>query len=271
MIDKLLIGVIHLPRLPSTQYKGGLDVEDIIEGSIRESKLLEELGFGGIIVENFGDAPYLKRVRDPLTLAVIAVITREVVRSVNVDVGLNVLRNSGLEAYSVAVATGAKFIRVNSLSEVLITDSGIIEPEASRLRSVRFNYPGIKVYADIMCKHGGSLSYLAYKEQRLANEAENLLRELVLDIVERGRADAVIVTGPRTGIEPAVDQLAIVKEVSPVPVIVGSGVTPDNMSKLLKYADGVIVGSYIRVGGKAGNPVDVERARLFVRKFMEFK
>ncbi len=271
MTDKLLIGVIHLPRLPSTQHKGGLEVEDLIENSIRESKLLEELGFGSIIVENFGDAPYLKRVGDPLTLAAITTITREVVRSVNVDVGLNVLRNSGLEAYSVAVVTGAKFIRVNSLSEVLITDSGIIEPEASRLRSARFNYPGIKVYADVACKHGGSLSYLTYKEQRLTNEAGNLLRELVLDIVERGGADAVIVTGPRTGVEPTVDHLAVVKEVAPVPVIVGSGVTPDNMDKLLKHADGVIVGSYIRVEGKAGNPIDVERARLFVRKFRELK
>lgn len=139
---KLLLGVIHLPRLPSTHYAGEAGVEEIAEKAVKESKILEELGYGGIIVENFGDAPFLKRVKDPLTLAAFTVIAREVVKSVRIDVGINLLRNSGLEAYSVALATGAKFIRVNSLVETLLTDSGIVEPEAPRLRNVRFNYPG---------------------------------------------------------------------------------------------------------------------------------
>ncbi len=266
---KLLLGVIHLPRLPSTHYAGEAGVEEIAERAVKESKILEELGYGGIIVENFGDAPFLKRVKDPLTLAAFTVIAREVVKSVRIDVGINLLRNSGLEAYSVALATGAKFIRVNSLVETLLTDSGIVEPEAPRLRNVRFNYPGVKIFADIVCKHGSSLSYLTYKEQSLVKGGTEPLEELVADAVERGRADALIVTGPRTGEEPDVEFLSKVKSVSPVPVLVGSGATPENLEVLLRRADGVIVGSYIKTNGKAGNPVDFERARRFVSKFNE--
>ncbi len=269
---KLLIGVIHLPRLPSTHYVSEVKVEEILERAVKESKLLEELGFSGLIIENFGDAPFLKRVKDPLTLSVFTVITREVVRSVSIDVGVNLLRNSGLEAYSVALAAGAKFIRVNSLIETLLTDSGIIEPEAPRLRNIRFNYPGIKVYADILCKHGASLNYLTYREQSSMKSDvndEELMRELVMDAVERGKADALIVTGLRTGEEPSIEFLSKIKNVSPVPVIVGSGARPENLEKLMMNADGVIVGSYIKINGKAGNPLDVEKAKQFVSKFNE--
>lgn len=266
---KLLVGVIHLPRLPSTHYVGEVGVEEVVERAVKESRILEELGYGGIIVENFGDAPFLKRVRDPLTLAAFTVVAREVVKSVRIDVGINLLRNSGLEAYSVALATGAKFIRVNSLIETLLTDSGVVGPEAPRLRNVRFNYPGVKIFADIVCKHGSSLSYLAYREQSLVKGGTEPLEDLVADAVERGRADALVVTGTRTGEEPDVEFLSKVKSVSPVPVLVGSGATPENLEALLRRADGVIVGSYIKADGKAGNPVDFERARRFISKFNE--
>jgi membrane complex biogenesis BtpA family protein len=266
---KLLVGVIHLPRLPSTHYVGEVGVEEVVERAVKESRILEELGYGGIIVENFGDAPFLKRVRDPLTLAAFTVVAREVVKSVRIDVGINLLRNSGLEAYSVALATGAKFIRVNSLVETLLTDSGVVGPEAPRLRNVRFNYPGVKIFADIVCKHGSSLSYLAYREQSLVKGGTEPLEDLVADAVERGRADALVVTGTRTGEEPDVEFLSKVKSVSPVPVLVGSGATPENLEALLRRADGVIVGSYIKADGKAGNPVDFERARRFISKFNE--
>jgi Predicted TIM-barrel enzyme len=86
-----------------------------------------------------------------------AVIVREVVKNTGFKVGVNLLRNSGREAYSIAVAAGAKFIRVNALVETIVSDSGIIEPEAPKLRTIRFNYPGVEVYADILVKHSASL------------------------------------------------------------------------------------------------------------------
>lgn len=261
-----VIGVLHLPSLPYVGVRPSQSLDEVIERAISEARILEEAGFTAVLVENFGDYPYRKRVRDPLALASMTVVVREVVKGVSIGVGVNILRNSGLEAYSVAVATGARFIRVNALSEVVVSDSGLLEPEAPRLRVVRANYPWVKVYADVLVKHGGSLSLVA---QRVTGELKSLtlddvVRELVLDYAERDRADALVVTGGRTGEPPSLELLRTVRKHSPVPVIVGSGATPENVGELLKYSDGVIVGSYVRRGGRAGNPIDVERARKFV-------
>lgn len=270
---KLLIGMVHLPRLPSTSFRCEVDLNSVVETAVREALTLIEEGFDAVLVENFGDTPYLKRVEDPLTIASMTVVVREVVRSVKAPVGVNFLRNSGLEAYSIAVASGAKFVRVNALVETLITDSGIIEPEAPRMREVRLNYPGIRVFADVVSKHAASLSYAqrrAQIEHVAADPHGKALESIVLDLTERGGADAVVVTGLRTGDEPDEQTLKKVKECSRMPVIVGSGLNPRNVEKLLKHADGAIVGSYIRVDGKAGNPLSLERVRELVKAVRAF-
>ncbi|MEM4970198.1 MAG: BtpA/SgcQ family protein [Sulfolobales archaeon] len=268
------IAVIHLPRLPYIASRAEHGVEEIVERATSEAKILEGLGYNAIIVENFRDHPYRKRVLDPLAISSMSIVVREVVRSTSLEVGVNMLRNSGREAYSIAVASGARFIRVNSLIETIVSDSGIIEPEAPRLSTIRRNYPGVKVYADIAVKHAVSLNYvLSIIESealiRRVGASEGLqdyLGELVRDYVERGGADALIVTGLRTGEPPSIDFLKIVKKNSSVPVLVGSGASPENIEKLARYSDGVIVGSYIREGGKAGKPLDLERARRFIEK-----
>ncbi len=268
---KELIGVIHLPRLPYVDAKVEFDLGEVTERAVGEARAMEEEGFTGVIVENYGDSPYRKRVRDPLALATMALIVKEVARSVSVDVGVNVLRNSGLEAYSIARAAGARFVRVNALAEIVVSDSGILEPEAPRMRAVRINYPGVRVYADVLVKHGRSLplALAAIEAGTSGTPLEELVRALVLDYVERAGADALVVTGERTGEPPSLERLRLVKRFSSAPVVVGSGASPENLGALLESSDGVIVGSYIRRGGRAGNPLDPERLRRFARAFRE--
>ncbi|WP_440058949.1 BtpA/SgcQ family protein [Thermogladius sp. 4427co] len=261
-----VVGVIHLPRLPYSDTLVEFDLDRVVESVLREASILEELGYDSVIVENYGDAPYPKRVRDPLALSVIALIVREVVKNTSLRVGVNILRNSGREAYAVAVATGARFIRVNALTETIVSDSGVIEPEAPRLRAIRSNYRGVEVYADILVKHAGSLTLAI---QALAGKVSGdplaLLPEIVRDAVERGGADKVVATGLRTGEAPDPVFVKRVRESSPVPVILGSGATPENIGLYKPYIDGVIVGSYIKRDGRAGNPVDPGRAEKFIK------
>ena len=49
-----------------------------------------------------------------------------------------------------------------------------------------------------------------------------------------------------------------VKEAVPegTPVLVGSGVTEENIGAYMEWADGVIVGTSVKVGGVVSNPVD---------------
>ena len=243
-------------------------MEELIERATRDAKILEEISFNGILVENFGDKPYLKRVLDPLTLAAMTIIVREIVKSISIPVGVNLLRNSGLEAYSIATIAGGKFIRVNALVEVLLTNSEIIELEASRLRTIRLNYPGIEIFKDIVCKHGVSVTFTNLSAIYGVDET---LKTIVFDAIERGGADYIIVIGARTGEPPTPQLLEKIYRVSPVPIVIGSDTTPENICKLLSYARGAIVGSYIKIGGRAGNPIDLERAKRFIEALRNYR
>ncbi|MEM1928030.1 MAG: BtpA/SgcQ family protein [Acidilobaceae archaeon] len=266
-----VIAVIHLPPLPRSSARVEWSLEAVVERAVREARVLEELGYDAVIVENFGDKPYQKRVSDPLSLASFTVVAREVARAVSIPVGLSLLRNSGREAYAVAVATGARFIRVNALADVVFSDSGVLEPEAPRLRDLRVNYPGVEVYADVLVKHAASsrlaLSLIEAGHAIIAKgSVEDYVKELILDHVERCGASALIVTGLRTGEAPPLELVAVIRKLSPTPVLVGSGVTAENVREYLRVSDGVIVGSYIRDGGRAGAMLDAERARRLLEE-----
>ncbi|ASJ17153.1 hypothetical protein A3L04_08760 [Thermococcus chitonophagus] len=246
--SKPLIGVVHLRPLPGSPRFSG-DLEDAIENAVRDARTYEEAGFDAIIVENFGDYPFAKEVGKE-TVAAFTVVAKEVRREVSIPVGINVLRNDCIAAYGIAYSVKAEFIRVNVLTGVAFTDQGIIEGCARDLALVKRLLPGVKVFADVHVKHAVHFSRL---------------EDAVLDTVERGGADAVIVSGSRTGSEVSLNDLKTVKKVSRVPVIVGSGVNPQNLPLLAKFADGFIVGTWVKEGGITENPVSIERAKALVR------
>ena len=89
------------------------------------------------------------------------------------------------------------------------------------------------------------------------------IAELVRD-VEFFNADVVIATGQRTGHAADLDYIRAIKSGASLPVLVGSGVTPDNVREILGIVEGVIVASALKVEGCWWNPVDPERARQLV-------
>ncbi|MBO8174223.1 MAG: BtpA/SgcQ family protein [Thermococcus sp.] len=252
---KVLIGMVHLKPLPGSYlYDGNFD--EVVEHAIDEAKKLEKAGFDAIMVENFRDIPFPKTV-EKITVAAMSVIAKAIREEVSLPLGINVLRNDGIAAYSIAYAVKADFIRVNVLSGVAYTDQGIIEGIAYELAKLRKLLPSkIKVFADVHVKH-------AYH----FGEFEDALR----DTIERGLADAVIISGKATGSEVDLEKLKKAKEISPVPVIVGSGTTYDNLPKLWKYADGFIVGTWIKKEGKTKNDIDLRRAKKLVELANELR
>jgi membrane complex biogenesis BtpA family protein len=264
-----VIGVVHLPRLPSIYTKSEKSIDEIVSIAVSESKILEEQGYDGVIIENYGDYPYKKRVEDPLTIAVMTRITRAVVEKTRFKVGVNILRNSGREAYAIATATGARFIRVNSLVQTIVSDSGLIEPEAPLMRELMHNYPGVEIYADFMVKHAGDLYLLAtyWKNVVKPLDIETVIKDVLYDLAWRGKADKIVLTGLRTGEPPDVPYVKIVKKHSPIPVVIGSGISVENADLYLDLADGFIVGSFIKKNGIAGNPLDPERSATLIGKF----
>ncbi len=270
------IAVIHLPNLRRIAFEKRVD--DLVRYVENEIRIVAEAGFDGVVIENFNDKPYGKRVRDPEILGLASIALYVARKNFDGLLGLSLLRCSAVEAYRIAYAMGADFVRVNTLVETIATDSGLIEPTAPELAELRIFMPGLKIFADVLCKHSGSLDLLLRFVTNLATNRGDwatILRETIIEIVkdltERGCADAIIVTGGRTGEPPSLDLVKLVREATSLPLIVGSGATPENVEKYLRYADGVIVGSYIKKDGRAGNPTDPERARKFMEKIKKLK
>src|SRR5947208_3328985 len=87
------------------------------------------------------------------------------------------------------------------------------------------------------------------------------LDQTARDLVHRGLADALVVSGPATGqATPLTDVKRVRSAVADVPLLIGSGVTAETIAELLSVADGVIVGTSVKRNGDVRLPV--ERARV---------
>jgi predicted TIM-barrel enzyme len=78
--------------------------------------------------------------------------------------------------------------------------------------------------------------------------------------------DAILVAGPMAGAEPDISWVQEAKEaVGPdVPVLLNTGARAENIRQFLQVADGVIVGSSLKVDGYTWNPVDPARVGAFM-------
>jgi membrane complex biogenesis BtpA family protein len=192
-------------------------------------------------------------------VAAMAAVSREVVRAAEMPVGINVLRSDGEAAIAVATASGAHYVRINVHMGAVVADQGIVQGSSQfsvRLRSALKSRA--LIFADVGVKHAAPI-------------AGRSLDIETRDLTERGLADAVIVTGDRTGVETSVTDVEIVRRSTALPLLVGSGATPENIEQMLPKVNGLIVGSYFKKDGAGHNPVDESRVQRFVRRFAELR
>lgn len=248
-----LIGVVHLQPLPGSPRWGG-DLAAVERAALADAEAYRSGGADGLIVENFGDAPFFANRVPPETVAAMARLATAVVAAAgSLPVGINVLRNDALAALGIAAASGAHFLRVNVLTGATVTDQGLIQgPAAELLRRRRLlggdgAAGGIAVLADVLVKHAAPLAPLT-------------LETAVRDTLERGGADGVIVSGSGTGEPTALVDLQRARAAAMgAPVLVGSGCTAATAPDLAGCCDGVIVGTALKHHGQIGQPVDPQR------------
>ncbi|MHC4390536.1 MAG: BtpA/SgcQ family protein [Planctomycetota bacterium] len=250
------LGVVHLPPLPGDpRYRGHGGFEAAERAALADAEALCEGGVDGIVVENFGSSPFCKGTRGdrlpPHQVAFLTRVAHKIVCNFEVLVGVNCLRNDARAAIGLAAAAGLAFIRVNVHTGAYVTDQGVIEGEAADTLRYRdaLRAQGVRILADVLVKHSTPLAPL---DPRVAAR----------ECLERGLADGVIVTGKATGSSPDPDFLAaIAGATAPNPVFIGSGLTPENVARLAPFADGAIVGTWLKADGVIGNSVDPSRVR----------
>ena len=248
--------MVHVGALPGTPA-ANTPVELLAANAAMEARALAEAGFDAIIIENMHDTPYVQG--DRLGPEVVAAMTRvalEVEAAAPVPIGVQILSGGARHALAVAAASTATFIRVENFAFAHVADEGLMaEAEAGPLLRYRRTIDAfhVKIYADIKKKHA---SHALTADIDIADAAR---------AAEFFGADGLIVTGAWTGHAATPDDIARAKEASSIPLLVGSGVTSENVGDYLEVADAVIIGSAIKHEGDWRNPVDPLAAERLVK------
>ncbi|MFH1682056.1 MAG: BtpA/SgcQ family protein, partial [Candidatus Eisenbacteria bacterium] len=210
-----------------------------IERAAEDARAWERGGADAVLVENYGDAPFYPERVPPETVASLAAAARAVRGVVRLPLGVNVLRNDAEAALAVAIASEAAFIRVNVLTHGYLTDQGVLSGRAhDLLRKRRALGTPVSILADLLVKHAVPLAPL---DPVLAAR----------DMLERGGADALVVTGPATGSPPEIEPLERLAGALPgAPLFAGSGVTAENISAFLPHVRGIIAGTWCEADGR---------------------
>jgi membrane complex biogenesis BtpA family protein len=246
--------MVHLLALPGAPLFGG-SIDAVIDAALRDARAICDGGCDGLLFENFGDKPFHATRVEPVTIAAMTRVINDVVHAVRLPFGVNVLRNDAHAALAIAAATGATFIRINVHTGAMFTDQGMIEGEAAETLRLRARIaPNVAIYADHFVKHA-------------VPPAGVDATQAAKDLRQRGLADAIVVSGAETGSPPDADRLRVVRgAIGDAPILIGSGLTAENANAFAD-ADGAIVGTSIKSGGRVDDPVDRQRVERIVAAF----
>lgn len=252
--SKVIIGMVHFPALPGfTLYDDEKGIEGIVARVREDLHALQEGGIDAVMFCNENDRPYTLRA-DPATVAVMARTIGQLLGEIRVPFGVDVLWDPKA-ALAVAKATGGKFIR-GILTGAFVSDMGWWDTAVGEVYRYRklIDALGVKVFFNISAEFASPMD-------------RRPLEEIAKSVVFSSLADAVLVSGPMTGVPPSRETVARVKEaVGDTPVLVNTGVNQENVAEFLEVADGAIVGTSLKKGGVTWNPVDVERVRSFMER-----
>jgi membrane complex biogenesis BtpA family protein len=252
--DKVLIGMVHLQALPGTP-SNTLTTDQIVDIAVEEATTLARLGFDAILIENMHDTPYLLREVGPEIVAAMTAATIAVFEEVDIPIGIQILAGANKAALAVAHATGAQFIRAEGFAFASIADEGIMDiADAGPLlrERHRIDADDIAILADIQKKHS----------------SHALTADLTIGDHARGAdfmgADGIIVTGNHTGHAVDFADLREARGATDLPLLVGSGVSPENIKDIFKIADAAIVGSTLKKHGNWSNAIDKNRCQKLI-------
>ena len=253
-IRKPIIGMIHVPALPGTPANI-LKPEEIISHCLKEATKLKKGGMDGIMIENMHDLPYLKRNIGPEIVGMMSVVGHEVKKATQLPCGIQILAGANMEALAVAQAGGLDFIRAEGFVFAHIADEGYMDADAGELLRYRkqIGAEHILVFTDIKKKHSSHAITDDLSITELAHTAEFFL------------SDGIIISGKFTGSAPESEELIAVKKNTKIPVLIGSGISVENLETYFPIGDGFIVGSSIKYDGFWENAIDPSRLKKLAK------
>ena len=253
-----VIGMIHLQALPGTP-RNMHSPSQIIDMALKEAEILKKAGIDSIMIENMHDVPYLNRNVGHEISTLMAIIARQIKKLTGLPIGMQILAGANKEALAASKAAGIDFIRAEGFVFAHVADEGFMDAQAGELLRYRkqIGADAIAIFTDIKKKHS---SHAITQDVSLLNTAK---------AAQFFRSDGVVVTGNNTGVPASIDDLKVLKSDLDFPVLVGSGITLENVAKYVPLCDAMIVGSYFKDKGQWQNDLNYDRAARFMDRVKE--
>lgn len=256
-VTKPVIAMAHIPALPGTpRFVRGTTIDELVDRVRTDLAHLLAAGVDAVMFCNEDDRPYQLRVgaEIPATMAAIVAELKPRDRPFGVDILWD-----PRAAMALARATGAAFMR-EVVTGVYESDMGLWAPDAAELYRYRS-----RIDADDVLVMGNITPEFASPvgTRSVAQRARSAVTSSLIDVL--------LIAGPMAGAEPDLSVLREAKEAvgGQVPVLMNTGARADNVGRFLEIADGVIVGSGLKVDGHTWNPVDPARATAFMGRVRE--
>ncbi|MEM0011289.1 MAG: BtpA/SgcQ family protein [Candidatus Bathyarchaeia archaeon] len=253
-VEKPIIGMVHLQPLPgSPNYDPDKSIEEIIDAALRDARALENGGIDGILLSNESDIPFLFKV-GPETIAAVTYAAVRIKDEISIPIGIDILWGDARAALAIAKVVGSKFIRT-LVSGVYASDLGLINTHGAKIIRYRkfIGANHVRIFAYINPECASSLS------PRPLNIIAKTLKWL-------GMADAYCISGAMPGMPPELEEIKKMKEEVPdIPLITNTGMNKHNVGEYLKYVDGVIVGTSLKIENVTLNPVDEKKVVEFMK------
>jgi membrane complex biogenesis BtpA family protein len=244
---KPVIAMLHFPGLPGRpRHNRELGRTHLVDVVGRDLETLQAAGVDGLLFCNENDIPYQLKVGPEVPAAMAAVIG-ELRASVRVPFGVNILWDAKA-SIAVARATGANFVR-EVFTGVYESDLGMISPAIGDLAGYRtaIGADDVALFDNISPEFSSAIGSRGIAER--AKGAAFL------------GVDAILISGPAAGVPFAMSDLRTAKDAVPqVPVFANTGVSAERLGDIFAVADGVIVGTSLKVDGDTWSRVDPARA-----------
>jgi len=249
---KPVIGMIQLPALPgSSRYRSGT-ITGMVDAALAEASVLAEGGVDVLMVQNLGDIPLALHATTP-QIAWMTRIATELRARVRLPLGLNFLENDAEAMLAVASAASLDFVRIKIFVGAMMTPFGLESAQAHQAIKGRtqWNAEDVAIFADVHDRTGTPLATAGLEED-------------IEFAVRLGGADGLVLTGRSH--EETMEFVCRGRRVYPqIPILVGGGVKADNVTDMLRVADGVIVSTSLKQGGSTSSPFEPQKVRDFMQ------
>ena len=249
---KAVIAMAHIGAMPgSPLYDSNSGMNKLVDDVCGDIEKLQAGGVDTIMFGNENDRPYLLEAT-PESIAAMTAIVTAAKAILKVPFGVNYLWDP-TATVAIGVATGASFVR-EIFTGVFASDMGVWAPDCATPSRLRRNLgrQDMKMLFNINAEFAHTLD-----QRPIELRAKSALFSSM--------ADAILVSGPITGLPADASDLSKVAEtVTEIPVFANTGVNLDNVRDVMSVASGCVIGTHFKIDGDTWNSVDGDRVKRFM-------